>query len=216
MLYDLDGERQDTGNKPGKLKVMGLDLKRADTPKYMQVFLEQVLKDVLTGEVVDNIIASIRDFRIEFKSRPAWEKGSPKKVSNLTKYREKIERSERMSLVDKRHKGEKARNTIPGHVRASLNWNNMCDHYGDRHSMRITDGSRIIVCQLKPNLLRMDSIAYPIDEPHLPKWFRDLPFDEPSMENVIIDKKIKNLVGVLNWDLSNSLVVTADEFFNFE
>ena len=82
--------------------------------------------------------------------------------------------------------------------------------------MRITDGSRIIVCQLKPNLLRMDSVAYPIDEPHLPQWFRDLPFDEPSMENVIINKKVQNLLGVLNWPLQESAILSGEEFFSFD
>lgn len=216
LIYDLEGERMDVGNKPGKLKAMGLDLKRADTPKFMQSFLETVLLDVLQGARQDSIIHQIKQFRLDFKDRPAWEKGSPKKVSNLTKYRALIERSEAMNLYDVRSKGDKAKNTIPGHVRASINWNRMCDHYQDRFSMRITDGSRIIVCKLRPNLMKLDSIAYPIDELHLPQWFKDLPFDEPEMENVIIDKKIKNLLGVLNWSLDDSKIVMGEEFFSFE
>lgn len=216
LIYDLEGDRMDVGNKPGKLKAMGLDLKRADTPKFMQTFLENVLLEVLQGAEQDTIIHQIKEFRIAFKERPAWEKGSPKKVSNLTKYRSMIERSEAMDLHDKRKKGDKAKQTIPGHVRASINWNRLCDHYNDKFSMRITDGSRIIVCKLRPNLLKMDSVAYPIDELHLPDWFKSLPFDEPEMENVIIDKKVKNLLGVLNWPLDDSKIVHGEEFFTFE
>lgn len=216
MIYDLEGRRQDVGNKPGKLKAMGLDLKRADTPKFMQTFLERILTDVLMGGGQKEIIQQIRDFRVSFKERPAWEKGSPKKVSNLTKYRAMMDRAEKMTLTDKRSKGEKAKNTIPGHVRASVNWNRMCDHYNDKFSMRISDGSRIIVCKLMPNLMKIDSIAYPIDEPHIPEWFKKLPFDEPEMENVIIDKKVKNLIGVMNWPIEDSKIVLGDEFFTFE
>ncbi len=215
MVYDLEGDRLDTGNKPGKLKAMGLDLKRADTPKFMQQFLEQVLMDVLTGAQAPEIIQQIRDFRVAFKDRPAWEKGSPKKVSNLTKYRAMMERSANMNLTDHRKKGEKAKATIPGHVRASVNWNNLLDHHGDKFSMRITDGSRIIVCKLLPNLMKMDSVAYPVDEPHLPQWFKELPFDHATMEEVIIDKKIDNLLKVLDWPLGDSKIVSGDEFFDF-
>ena len=37
-IYDLEGNRQDI-DKPGKLKAMGLDLKRSDTPDFVQNFL---------------------------------------------------------------------------------------------------------------------------------------------------------------------------------
>ena len=34
----------------------------------------------------------------------------------------------------------------------------------------------------------MTSIAYPIDELHLPNWYKDLPFDHNGMENSITNK----------------------------
>jgi oligoribonuclease NrnB/cAMP/cGMP phosphodiesterase (DHH superfamily) len=48
------------------------------------------------------------------------------------------------------------------------------------------------------------SIAYPVDEPHLPEWFLTLPFDSDSMSAGVVDKKVENLVGCLNWDLSRT------------
>ena len=45
----------------------------------------------------------------------------------------------------------------------------------------------------------MTSIAYPVDQEHLPDWFKELPFDHEGMEDALIDSKLKNLVGVLNW-----------------
>ncbi len=223
LIYDFEKERMDTGKSDpakmlypeGKLKPMGLDLKRADTPKFMQQFLEKLLIDLLRGATEADCVQQIKDFRIAFKDRPSWEKGSPKKVNNLSKYRSMMERSNSMHLTDVRKKGEKARNMIPGHVRASVNWNNLCAHYNDKYTMRITDGTRIIVCKLKPNLLKMDAVAYPIDEFHLPKWFKDLPFDDPAMENVIIDKKVDNLLGCLKWNLKESKIRSGEEFFTF-
>jgi hypothetical protein len=48
------------------------------------------------------------------------------------------------------------------------------------------------------------SIAYPIDELRLPDWFKELPFDHAAMEATIIDNKVDNLIGVLEWDISAS------------
>jgi hypothetical protein len=215
LIYDLEGTRLDQGNSPGKLKAMGLDLKRADTPQFMQEFLQELLLSILTGSEPTELIQRIKTFRHEFKKFPAWQKGSPKKVSNLSKYRGMIENSQRMGLTDKRRKGDTAKNRVPGHVLASLNWNQMCNDHKDKFAMRITDGTRIIVCKLKPNMMRMDSIAYPIDELQLPQWFKELPFDDMGMEEVIIDKKINNLVGVLNWPLEDTKIAGGEEFFVF-
>jgi len=217
LMYDKDGKRQDVKGKPGKLKVMGLDLKRADTPKFMQTFLEKILMDLLSGAEKDDLFKQIKVFRKEFSPRPGWEKGTPKKVSNLTDYVEKMDRSRSMGLAEslKLKKGEKAKVSKIAHVEAAMNWNTMCETKGDRYSMRISDGSKIIVCKLKPNLMRIDSIAYPIDEPHIPEWFKALPFDHTAMENTIIDKKLDNLLGVLNWDLRDTKENIGDEFFVF-
>lgn len=214
-FWDDDHKRLDKGNEPGKLKAMGLDLKRADTPKFMQEFLERILMDVLQNVGEKDILKQIADFRTAFKSRPAWEKGSPKKVQNLTRYQAIKDTQETMTLYDKKGVKRGRKQMIPGHVTASINWNKLLDIYNDRYSMRITDGSRIIVCRLKPNHLRMDAVAYPVDELHLPQWFRNLPFDERSMEEIIIDKKVSNLLGVLKWNLKATHHNDVDDLIKF-
>ena len=137
-----------------------------------------------------------------FKSRPGWEKGSPKRANNVTKYRD---------LEEKKGKAN-----MPGHVRASINWNVLKTLFGDKYSMNITDGAKVIVCKLKANPLGFTSVAYPTDELRLPRWFQDLPFDNDLMEHTIITKKINNLVGVLNWDLNDTNnSETFDNLFEF-
>ena len=61
---------------------MGLDLKRSDTPKVIQDFLMTLLVKVLAGAEREEIIEMIKAFKYDFKERPAWEKGSPKRVNN--------------------------------------------------------------------------------------------------------------------------------------
>jgi hypothetical protein len=169
---------------------MGLDLKRSDTPRVIQEFLSDILNDVLTGVDRDSVVEKIREFKYAFKDRPAWEKGSPKRVNNLTKYGREEERLGKANM--------------PGHVRAALNWNNMRRMNGDNYSMQVIDGMKTIVCKLRSNPLGWTSIGYPTDEMHLPEWFRELPFDDAEMEATVVDQKLENLLGVLNWDLAAS------------
>lgn len=187
LVYDKEGKRADVNGKPGKIKAMGLDLKRSDTPEFMQDFLSKVLEKVLTGAEEQEILDMISEFRTVFKSRPGWEKGSPKRANNITAYQTKEAKAGKANM--------------PGHVRAAINWNTLKRMYNDKYSMNIVDGMKVIVCKLKDNPLGFTSVAYPVDELRLPQWFKDLPFAHDEMENAIIDNKIDNLIGVLNFDL---------------
>ena len=203
LYYDKEGKRQDVEGKPGKIKAMGLDLKRSDTPEFMQKFLEEVLTKVLNGAEEKEILEMISEFRTEFKARPGWEKGSPKRANNITEYE------------DKEKKQGKA--NMPGHVRASINWNTLKRMNGDKYSQQIVDGMKVIVCKVKSNPLGYTSIAYPVDELRLPKWFQELPFDHAEMEATIINNKLDNLIGVLEWDLdSTTQSSTFVNLFSFE
>ena len=186
-IIDLEGKRLDVGGKIGKTKATGLDLKRSDTPKVIQEFLLEILNKILSGAQRDDVIEHIRKFKYEFMERPGWEKGSPKRVNNLTKYGAA--------------EAAQGRANMPGHVRAALNWNNMRRMNGDNYSMQIVDGMKTIVCKLKSNALGWTSIGYPTDEQRLPTWFTELPFDNSLMEATVVDQKIDNLLGVLEWDL---------------
>ena len=190
LYYDKEGKRTDVDGKPGKIKAMGLDLKRSDTPEFIQNFLSDVLEKVLTGATEEDVLNHISEFRLKFKSRPGWEKGSPKRANKITEYQEKERKAGKANM--------------PGHVRASINWNTLKRMMGDKYSMGITDGAKVIVCKLKQNPIGFTSVAYPVDELRLPQWFKDLPFDHAEMEQTIIDNKLSNLIGVLHWDVTST------------
>jgi DNA polymerase elongation subunit (family B) len=203
LYYDKDSKRYDTEGKPGKIKAMGLDLKRSDTPEFMQNFLSEILTKVLNGAEEQEILEMISVFRTEFKARPGWEKGSPKRANNITEYQAK--------------EAKQGKANMPGHVRASINWNTLKRMNGDKYSMGIVDGMKVIVCKVKDNPLGYTSIAYPVDEMRLPKWFQDLPFDHSEMETAIINNKLDNLIGVLEWDLeSTTQDNTFGKLFSFD
>jgi DNA polymerase elongation subunit (family B) len=198
LIYELEGKRLDVEGKEGKVKAMGLDLKRSDTPKVVKDFLSDILQQVLTGAEKQQIIEAVKEFKIQFKERPAWEKGTPKRVNNLTKF---------TALENKQ-----GRANMPGHVRAAINWNNMRRMHSDTRSLEIVDGMKTIVCKLRPNPLGMTSIGYPTDEDRIPQWFKDLPFDQQEMEDGIVTQKVENLLGVLDWNIAGSTNISN----NFE
>ena len=203
LYYDKENKRQDVEGKPGKIKAMGLDLKRSDTPEFMQKFLEEILTKVLNNAQEKEILERISEFRTEFKARPGWEKGSPKRANNIADYQAQEEK--------------KGKANMPGHVRASINWNTLKRMNGDKYSQQIVDGMKVIVCKLKDNPLGFTSVAYPVDELRLPKWFQDLPFDHSEMETTIINNKLDNLIGVLDWDLeSTTQDNTFGKLFSFD
>jgi DNA polymerase elongation subunit (family B) len=201
LVFDDEGKRVDVDGKPGKIKAMGLDLKRSDTPAYMQEFLNEVLLMVLTGVQEKEVIDRIIEFRKEFRAMPDWEKGTPKRVNNLTRLTAEWRKTGKCSV---------------GHGLAAINWNRLREMNGDAYSIQIVDGMKTIVCKLKRNPLNITSIGYPTDEQRIPAWFKELPFDTEAMEEAIISNKIENLLGVLNWNLSASDVKnTFNDLFDF-
>ena len=204
-IFDKEGKRKDAGNKMGEIKAMGLDLKRADTPKYVQEFLMEVLTMVLSGAHREEVLVKIKTFKTWLSEQDGWTKGSPKSVNRLTYYGD----------LEAQSKTGKA--NMPGHVRAALNYNYLRRLNNDQYSQKIVDGMKIVVCKLKDNMLGFTSVAYPTDELRLPSWFIDLPFDNNEMEKTLVDEKIDNLLSVLNWDIRSNTNTnsTFDNLFDF-
>jgi len=190
LVVDNEGFRTDIDGKAGKVKAMGLDLRRSDTPVFMQEFLSELLLMVLTDKPREDVLERITVFRQQFHERPGWEKGSPKRANKVGHYRR---------LIEKQGKAN-----VPGHVRASLNWNTLKRMNGDKYSEEVVDGMKVIVCKLKQNPLGYTSVAYPTDVMRLPEWFKELPFDDAAMAETIIDNKLDNLIGVLNYPLEDT------------
>ena len=190
LVIDNEGFRTDEDGKPGKVKAMGLDLRRSDTPVFMQEFLSELLLMVLTDKPQQEVLDRITVFRQDFHERPGYEKGSPKRANKVGHYQR---------LEEKQGKAN-----MPGHVRASINWNTLKRMNGDKYSQEIVDGMKVIVCKLKQNPLGYTSVAYPTDELHIPDWFKELPFDDSAMAETIIDNKLDNLIGVLNYPLEDT------------
>ena len=142
---------------------------------------------VLTGKNETEVLERISEIHRIVNPRPVGRK-DPKRANNMTKYTEEEER--------------KGRANMPGHVRISMNWNKCRDMYGDKYSMPITDGAKVIVCKLKNNP-GIYKYSISVDEMRIPEWFKELPFDSEAME-ANTRSKDRQLIGVLDWDVQSN------------
>jgi hypothetical protein len=197
MVYDKKNKRKDKNGKAGEIKIVGMETQRADTPEWVQSKLEEMLVLVLEHNDEERTVEFIKSMRKDFSELKPWQQGAPKRANNVKHYNDVI--------VFKNCKDENGKTiTIPGHVRASINWNRLREANNDVTSIKITDGTKVVVCKLKTNPFGMTSIAYPIDAVHLPEWFLSMPFDSTAMVEGIIDQKVENIIGVLDWDLNRA------------
>jgi len=217
MCLDIEGYQPEGG----KLKAMGLDLKRSDTPEFIQDFLEEILIDCLNGVPEDTVVERVREYKKEFRMLDPWKKGMPKRANNMTMYTARVLQQSKVADNYRLHKldalkKENQSTMVPGHVRASINWNNLKQANSDNYSMPVTDGAKVVVCRMKSNPMGYTSVAYPTDELNLPKWFKELPFDEEAMEEAVLDKKVTNVIGAMGFDLSRIHdSETLQQFFEF-
>lgn len=204
LKYWEDGFRKDVDGKPGEIKAMGLEIKRSDTPKYIQNFLEETLIALLVGESEAELKQRVRDFKAVFKDIPVHEKGSPRTVKNYTNLEAEYNTTGKCKV---------------GHVLAGIQWNRLRDVYDDKSVPEVTDGTKVIVCNLKDNPMGIKAVGYPIDcVEYLPEWFLELPFDSEKMEEIVLTKKLENIFGILDMDIGiheKSTAAVNNGFFSW-
>lgn len=204
LKYWEDGFRLDEKDGLGKIKAMGLEIKRSDTPRYIQDFLEETLIGLLAGETEQELRARVFKFKGEFKGKPSVEKGSPRTIRKLTTLTEVYNKTGKCHV---------------GHVLAAIQWNRLRELNDDKSVPEATDGTKVIVCKLLPNPLGIKSIGYPIDcAEYLPEWFTSLPFDDDEMEKGVLTKKLDNIFGIVDMDIGinvKSNAVAANDLFDW-
>ena len=189
MMFDKDGHRVDTHGKDGKIKIMGLQVQRSDCPKLVRDMLKKMLESLLTKGSKQELMDILKSFgKKDWGKLKPWQKGTPKACNKLAMYNNQYNETGQCSV---------------GQVMAAINWNHLIDLYKDKKTQKILDGNKVIVCKLKKNNpYNMTSVAYPVDMTIFPKWFKQLPFDEQSMKESVVEKTIESIFGVVGWDLS--------------
>lgn len=195
-VIDLEGVAVD------KLKTMGSEIKKADTPKDIQQFLETVNKMILEHKTLDEVSDFVIQKRNQMckadmtNSNEIFLYGVAKQVNDIQKFEGEYERPGSTKKIGRAL-------TIPGHVRAALNYNTLVTEH-DRTQKLIASGDKAVVFYLQKNTYDFDSIAFPSEMETFPSWFikSGLSIDMQITMEKMIDSKLESLFKIV-FDLNS-------------
>lgn len=197
------------GKKVSKLKAMGSEIKKADTPKVIQQFLSELMKKVLNLESYDELEAFVNSHRksVVQKAEDLIPLGTAKQINNLdTKYAE-------WKVVEKQNGGKLS---VPGHVRAAINYNELATAFEGNNAKLLTSGDKGIIFYLRPNEFGLKSIAFPSDIVHFPPWVAEhLEIDKSITEEKMIDMKLEGIFTALGYDVPTAQSAFVRTTFTF-
>jgi len=199
-IVDVEGKAVD------KLKIMGVELKKTTLPKPIKQQLTKFIRRLLEGESWDTIAKDIVEYKKDItKAVNILNVGLPKGVKRVEHYTKEYE------IV-----GDKAR--LPGHVAASIMWNQCLVKYDDKESPKIMSGMKIKVFYLTQKFGKFKSIAVPVDIEHIPKWFEDefMPLINVSLQiQKIIDKPLENMIKTIGKKSPTEQSLFVDSLLEF-
>ncbi len=203
-VWDDEGKRY----PDGKVKVVGMEVRRSDTPKFVQKFLQECLEDVLIRDYsFDKIYEKAEMARDKFDVDDPFDLGIPSSASKITigKAQEEYHQA---------NGGPKPK--IHWAVMGALRFNQYREFFGDTDMREITDGDKVKIFYLNQyhpkNPLQFPSIAINADATFIKDWFSELPFDIEMMKQKLIANKLNNVFDMLDWDFDPPLTVANSVF----
>jgi DNA polymerase elongation subunit (family B) len=185
------------GATVNKLKSMGSEVKKSDTPKVIQNFLKQVLQQILDGKSYQELEKFINESRYGLLRNSVSDSdlisiGVSKAVNNLDKFYEEWKAKEKSGL---------GRAKLPGHVRASVNYNEMALEYEGAGASLINSGDKVLIYYLVKNDRNLESIAIPAEMTKFPPWFSKFKIDVKKTEQKMIDSKLEGIFSALGQEV---------------
>lgn len=182
------------GKAVNKLKTVGSEMKKADTPKVIQNFLKGLMDIILDHGDYKSVETYVNTQRksLVFKTHNTIALGAAKQINNLDKFYAEYQRTEKIG---------KGKFTCPGHVRAGINYNEMAQRF-DEGSVLLKAGDKGIIFYVKPNEFNLKVLAFPADTTKFPDWFDEhFELDKKLTEQKMIDSKLERIFEALGWDI---------------
>lgn len=199
------------GTAVNKLKSMGSEIKKSDTPKIIQQFLKEMVDQILEGVDYDSIAEFVNNRRRELikNEQNLFALGVAKQVNNLDKYLAEYQNPGTIRTEN----GSKL--TIPGHVRAACNYNALLGHFEPGGKL-IRGGDKVFVFYLKKNEFNFDSIGLPAESLRFPSWFAEnFKVDTAKTEQSMFDNKLSGIFSALNKDVPSPQSVLVNRLLSF-
>lgn len=200
VLHVIDNE----GEEVDKLKVMGLDTKKTTLPKEVSAELNRFVERLLKGEEWDVIARDIVEYKELLRTtKDIMSIGLPKGVKKVEEYTDQY-----------KIYGDGVR--LPGHVAASILYNQCLKEYNDRDSLPIVSGMKIKVFYLTQKTGRFKSIALPTDASIVPEWFTDhFSVNRDMHIERLVDNPLNNIIKAIGKETPSKQSLLVDELIEF-
>jgi len=187
-------------NKEGKptdsLKLMGLEIRKSNTPVLLKQFLTEVVEAIIDGKDAAQLSRMVKQFKQEYKQAPLKEIASPSGCNTLKKCLDIFEQTG-------------SQHGFHYTVRASMFYNSMCSET-DR---QIMPGDKVGVVYIKHP--KSKYIAYPVDAMTLPDFMDDIIIDyDKQWEKA--NKTINNYLKGMGFDIQSRKNEVKRSLFGFK
>ena len=192
------------------LDIKGLEFMKANFPPILGEFFNSILKQILKGETIDNILVQIKDFKEKILSGeiPITKLGNPTRVTKLDKYQNiKARAGEMFTPIEK---------GAPAPVRAAIKYNDLLRFWRlDKQHNYITAADKVKWCYLKNNPYKVEAIAYfDYDIPPKIEEFLNRFVDRQKIFDSILLNKLSGLFSDLGFELNLNPHKDAFDFFD--
>ena len=182
---------------------MGLDTKKTTLPMEVAKEINKFIERYLKGESWESISYSIVDYKTTLKnSHDITVIGLPKGVNGIEQYTKAYS-------LDKDAR-------LPGHVAASIYYNECLETYEDKVSMPIMSGMKIKVFYLIGKHGKFKSIALPTDVEVVPQWFLDnFKIHKDAHIKRLVDNPLENILKAIGKKSPTKQSMTREAVFGF-
>lgn len=178
---------------PPKLKVLGIEIVRSNTPQWCRKNLKKSLLMIFESNEKE-LQKKFLELEKEFKTLPAHDIGRPSGVSDISKHFDGIKIKDSKS--------------VPMHVRAAINYNIACAPLSNLE--QIVNGGKIKYVYLKmPNPIKQNVIGFP-SHSKLPAELKlDKYIDYNTQFEKTFENPLKSLTDVAKWSLRDESDLTS-------
>lgn len=185
----------DEGSPADKLKIMGLEIKKADTSPIVKRILHDMVRRILAGETRQDLKNAIADFEEEFYQATMKDISASNGCKTL-------------SAAERQLRDTGDLKGVHYVARAAVFYNSLCGP----SDPRVRPGDKVGVIYIK----HPDSsyIGFPKDATMLPEWLDDIEIDYDTMWKKA-DTKITNYLKSMGWDLESVNKAKRKSLFGF-
>jgi DNA polymerase elongation subunit (family B) len=152
-----------------KLKMMGVSIKKTDTPVVVQNMLKDLVNMLMDRKSYEEVNKFITEFKAHYKTLPMLDIGKPIGVKSFTKYDTSYQKTGSMK-------------NFPYHVRASIYYNELCG----TNDLKIDSNDKVRIVYIKHPKYKY--IALPVDVEEYPSFVDGLHIDWNTMWNTVQQK----------------------------